>query len=267
MNFLEAIFLGLLQGLTEFLPVSSSGHLVIAQDLLGITQPGVTFEVMVHFGTLLSIVWVFWRDISNLLKGFFRDNEQKKLFSFLIIGTIPTGLIGLGFGSFFKGIFEKPFVVGLMLLVTGFLVWAISRLSTTIKLKNINNMKISDAIIIGICQGLAIIPGISRSGSTILGSLSRGLNHETAVRYSFLLAVPAIGGAALLELWGCLQGGSSPESLQSYIIATLVAFLTGILAIKIFINLLKKAKFHYIAYYCWAIGAFTVLYTLLNPDL
>ncbi|MGI5876551.1 MAG: undecaprenyl-diphosphate phosphatase [Dethiobacteria bacterium] len=262
MNYLEAIFLGLLQGLTEFLPVSSSGHLVIAQNILGITQPGVTFEVMVHFGTLLSIVWVFWHDISKLLKGFFSDNKQKKLFLLLLAGTLPTALIGVGFSSFFKGIFENPLVVGFMLLITGILVWVIARVSLTVKTKNINTIGIGDAIIIGVCQGLAIIPGISRSGSTILGSLLRGLNQETALKYSFLLAIPAIGGAAFLELWECLQYGGTPENIQSYLLASVVAFLTGIFAIKTFINLLKKAKFHYIAYYCWAAGAFTILYTL-----
>jgi undecaprenyl-diphosphatase len=263
MDMLEAIFLGLLQGLTEFLPVSSSGHLVIAQHFLGIRQPGVTFEVMVHFGTLLSIICVFRQDIYNLSRSFWDGAEQKKFLALLVIGTIPTGFMGFVLGSFFEKTFERPFIAGFMLLLTGLIVIIIH--SVKIKTKDIRSMTIWDAVIIGIFQGIAIIPGITRSGSTILGALWRGLNMETAVRYSFLMALPAILGATFYELYKLfgLEGATEffPSTVSFTLLAMLAAFLSGIFAITIFINLLKKGKFYYLAYYCWFIGILTLFYT------
>lgn len=260
MHYLETAFLGLLQGLTEFLPVSSSGHLVIAQYFLGLKQPGVTFEVMVHFGTLLSIVWVFRQDLSALLGGFIAKKAERKLLTLLILGTIPAGVMGIGLKSFFTGLFDKPLTAGIMLLVTGFIVLAISR--AHIKNKDISRMGSADALIIGVFQGIAIIPGISRSGSTILGALWRGLNRETAVKYSFLLAIPAIAGATLLEIKDLLKSGGHTALTGPNLFAMLVAFISGILALTLFINLLKRGKFHYIAYYCWIMGTLTVLFSV-----
>ncbi|RJX24682.1 MAG: undecaprenyl-diphosphate phosphatase [Dethiobacter sp.] len=259
MNYLEAILLGLLQGLTEFLPVSSSGHLVLAQSFLNIKQPGVTFEVMVHFGTLMSIIRVFRKDLCSLFRSFKSKMEERKFLVLLIIGSIPTGLMGILLQSFFIGIFDKPLIVGFMLLITGFIVLAISRVN--INTKTIKNMNIWDAVVIGIFQGIAIIPGITRSGSTILGALCRGLNRDTAIRYSFLLALPAIAGATILELRNLLKFVESPEFFFPNVLAMLTAFFSGILAITVFINLLKRGKFHYIAYYCWFLGILTVLYS------
>ncbi|NMB41328.1 MAG: undecaprenyl-diphosphate phosphatase [Firmicutes bacterium] len=256
MNYLEAAILGLLQGLTEFLPVSSSGHLVIAQFFLGVKQPGVTFEVMVHFGTLMSIIWVFRKDLLELLGGFISKSEQKKLLLLLIMGTIPTGLMGILFKPFFTQLFDKPFVAGIMLFITGFIVLAITRVK--IMNKGVENIGIKDAVIIGIFQGIAIIPGITRSGTTILGALWRGLNKDTAIKYSFFLALPAIAGATLLEIKDLLKIGENAEFLGPNILATFIAFISGVFAITVFVNLLKKGKFYYIAYYCWAIGVLTV---------
>jgi len=262
MNIIEALLLGLLQGLTEFLPVSSSGHLVIAQHFLGVKQPGVTFEVMVHFGTLLSIIWVFKKDLTALVRGFLYEAEQKRLFLFLIIGTIPTALMGFFLSSFFLQIFESPFLVGIMLLVSGVIVFSIS--GVQIKTKDIKKMTVWDAVTIGIFQGIAIIPGITRSGSTILGALWKGLNRETAVKYSFLLALPAIAGATFLEFLEWLKTGGSSEFLITNLLATIVAFISGVFAITVFIKLLERGKFYYLAYYCWIVGTLTVLYTIFN---
>ncbi|MGI6328687.1 MAG: undecaprenyl-diphosphate phosphatase [Dethiobacteria bacterium] len=258
MGTLEAILLGLLQGLTEFLPVSSSGHLVIAQHFLGITLPGVTFEVMVHFGTLLSIIWVFRKDLYRLIAHFSEMEEKKLLFS-LIFATIPTGLMGLFFSSFFREIFDKPLFAGLMLLVTGFIVIAIQKI-------NLGNRKIKemspwDAVLIGVFQGIAIVPGITRSGSTILGALWRGLKKEEAIRFSFLLALPAIAGAMFLEILGLFKSGDLVHGFLSYnFIGALTAFFSGIFAITVFIKLLMKEKFYYLAYYCWLAGILTLLF-------
>mgnify|MGYP001025027451 CR=1 FL=1 len=259
MGALEAILLGLLQGLTEFLPVSSSGHLVVAQHFLGITLPGVTFEVMVHFGTLLSIVWVFRKDLYHLIAHFTDQMEEKKLLILLIIGTIPTGLMGLFFSSFFREIFDKPFIAGLMLLITGFIIIAIQKIN--VGNKGIKEMSPWDAALVGVFQGIAIIPGITRSGSTILGALWRGLKREEAIRFSFLLALPAIAGASFLELMDLYKSGDLVNGFLSYTFwGALTAFLSGIFAINVFIKLLMKEKFYYLAYYCWLAGILTLLF-------
>lgn len=260
MNYLEAVILGLLQGLTEFLPVSSSGHLVIAQYFFGIEQPGITLEVMVHLGTLLSIIWVFRADLIALVNGFIAQSEERRLLVLLIMGIIPTGFMGIIGKPFFTGIFDSPLMAGFMLLITGFIVLAISMIN--INVKKIKDMGISDALVIGIFQGIAIIPGISRSGSTILGALWRGLERETAVRYSFLLAIPAIAGAALIESQDILDNIGSIALAGPNILAMLTAFVSGIFAIKIFVNLLNRGKFNYIAYYCWIMGTLTVLFSM-----
>lgn len=262
MNFIEAVFLGLLQGLTEFLPVSSSGHLVLVQYFLGVKMPGVTFEVLVHTGTLLSIIWVFWKDVYGLFAGITRSAQQQKLFLLLVIGSIPAGLIALTLSPYIKSMFEKPLVVGFMLLLTGCIVWSVGKLEKMKGERSLKDMNRRDALVAGLFQALAIIPGISRSGSTILGALTQGLNRETAVRFSFLLALPAIGGATLLELLDWLKTGALPEEFLSYLIAALVAFISGVLAIRVFIRLLAVGKFFYFAYYCWFAGSITVFYLL-----
>ncbi len=263
MGLVEAVFLGILQGLTEFLPVSSSGHLVLAQTFLGIKMPGVTFEVIVHAGTLLSIIWVFWRDVYNLVSGITKSAQQQKLFLLLVVGTVPAGVMGLSLAPFFKGIFERPLIVGYMLLITGFIVWFIARLGENQGNRSLREMGWKDAIIIGLFQGMAIIPGISRSGSTIFGALLRDLNRETAVRFSFLLALPAIAGATVLELTEWVSAGGWPDDILVYVIAACFAFASGILAIRTFIRLLATGRFHYFAYYCWLAGAFTILYMIV----
>ncbi len=260
MNYGEAFGLGLLQGLTEFLPVSSSGHLVIAQHFLGIVQPGVTLEVMVHFGTLLSIIWVFRQDIRKLLTGFLNRTEEKRFVILLFWGVIPTGIIGILGGTFFTSIFSRPLLVGLALLLTGFIVLAISKVK--IKSKDLHKIRIRDALFIGIFQGIAIIPGITRSGSTILGALWRGLDRDTAIRYSFLLALPVIAGATLLELKDFIKIAVDLTLFYPYLLAMFTAFISGIFAIHFFIRLLKESRFHYIAYYCWCLGLLTIIVSL-----
>lgn len=267
MGLFEAVFLGIIQGFTEFLPVSSSGHLVLMQYFFGVKMPGITFEVITHAGTFLSIVWVFWQDIYNLIKGITKSAQQQKLFLLLLAGTLPAGFMGLFFASFFKGIFENPQLVGLMLLCTGFIVFFIARLERVQGNRSLEEMHWKDAFIIGLFQGVAIIPGISRSGSTIFGALLRGLNRETAVRFSFLLALPAIAGATVLELFNLIQLGGWPENYSLYMIGAIVSFISGILAIRTFIRLLAGGKFIYFAYYCWLAGIFTIIYLLIKSPV
>lgn len=258
----EAILLGLLQGFTEFLPVSSSGHLVIFQHVFRISQPGVTFEVLVHFGTMFSVILVFWKDITALFKGLTNNSEQKKLFLLLLVGTIATGCVGIIFGSSIKGLFQNPVVTGIMLLLTGFITLAISRVSISPAKNNFSRLTLWDGVFVGLMQGFAIIPGISRSGTTILASLFRGMSRQTAIKFSFLLALPAIAGATALEAWDFIRAGAGETPLFSsgYILAAFLAFLSGVFSIKIFIKLLNKGKFYYFSYYCWFAGVFTILY-------
>lgn len=259
MGFFEAIILGMVQGFTEFLPVSSSGHLVISQELLGMEEPGVTLEVLLHFGTLLSVFWVFGRDFLELFK-FPRDLIQRRFLLLLILGVIPAGLAGFFLADFFTGLFKSTLVVGVMLLVTGGLLKLLTILPEG--KKDISRMQARDALWIGLLQAFAIIPGISRSGSTITAALWRGLDRATAVRYSFMLSAPVILGATLVEVRDMLAVGIEHAMIHLYIIGGIVAFLSGVLAIRIFINLLKRQKFIYFAYYCWTVGAVVIAVSL-----
>lgn len=261
MGILESILLGLVQGLTEFLPVSSSGHLVIAQELLGMNEPGVTLEVMLHFGTLLSVFWVFGRDFIDLLR-FPRDATQRRFLLLLVAGVIPTAIIGIFLGKYMEAIFGSTLVVGAMLLVTGGLLKLLTMLP--VGDKDTGKMKFKDALMIGLLQGFAVIPGISRSGATITAAIWRGLDRAVAVRYSFMLAAPVIFGATLLEVREMLTVGIERAMLMNYVVGGLVAFLAGIVAIKTFIKLLKQQKFQYFAYYCWAAGALILVFSLLK---
>ncbi len=260
MTILEAIILGLVQGLTEFLPVSSSGHLVITQEILGLQEPGVTLEVLLHFGTLLSVFWVFGRDFLNLLQ-FRKNKEERRFLIMLIAGVIVTGLMGIFLSGYTDQLFQSTLLVGVMLLVTGIILKIITVLPAGLKDKG--TMTLKDALWIGFIQGMAIIPGISRSGSTIMAALWRGLNRETAVKYSFMLAAPIILGGTLLEIREIFQIGINQAMLLNYFAGGLVAFLSGVVAIKIFIRLLAGGHFQIFACYCWAAGTLIIIYSLL----
>lgn len=255
MSIFEAIILGLIQGLTEFLPVSSSGHLVVFQEILGMKEPGVTLEVLLHFGTLFSVIWVFRKDFKELFL-FWRDQKQQYFLFMILCGVAVTAAIGLFFNNYVDILFKSTLLVGFMLLVTG----TILKLLTIIPRgeKNVTTMKVSDAVWIGLLQGLAIIPGISRSGSTIMAALWRGLDNETAVRYSFMLSAPVILGATLLEIKDLIIVGIEQHMLVNYIIGGLVSFLAGVFAIKVFIRLLTGKKLHYFSYYCWIVGCLVI---------
>jgi len=257
----EAILLGMVQGLTEFLPVSSSGHLVIFQDILGMSEPGVRLEVMLHLGTLFSVFWVFGRDFLELL-SFWKKRDQGHFLLMLFIGAVVTAIFGLFLKNYIDYLFKSTLLVGLMLLVTG----GILKLLTIIPVgqKNIKQMKIQDALLIGLLQAFAIIPGISRSGSTILASIWRGLDRSNAIKYSFMLSAPVILGAALLESGELFSIGLDRAMLLNYLAGGLVAFIAGVFAIKTFIRLLSGDKFYYFAYYCWAAGLFVIIMSLLR---
>lgn len=260
MNYFEGIFLGVIQGLTEFLPVSSSGHLVIFQGLMGIREPGITFEVLAHFGTVLSVIWIFGSDIKRLLKRFRHECSERHFVLMLVLGIIPTGLMGVLLKDFFAGLYESVPAVGIALLCTGGLLFTLQKLPPGKKKEG--DVRPADALLVSIAQGLAIIPGLSRSGSTIVAALWRGLDRETAVRYSFLLSVPVILGATLVELKDLAgaPGGLSGPMLGG----ALASFVSGIFAIKVFVRFLKSGRFHYFAYYCWFAGTLVIVLSFLG---
>ena len=193
MSLLEAIFLGVVQGLTEFLPISSSGHLVLFQKLFGLEEGALSFDILLHFGTLMAVVAVFWRDLLAVLK-----NPFGKMGRLLIAGSIPTALIGFLFQDFFDRLFASGKTLGAEFLITGIVIWWAD--SAPRGRKGEREMTYTDALLVGTLQGAAILPALSRSGLTIMGALFRGLDREFAAKYSFLMSVPVILGANLLHL-------------------------------------------------------------------
>ena len=264
MSIFNAVILGIIQGLTEFLPVSSSGHLVIAEHLLpGWQQSGIVFEVLLHLGTLLAVVIFFRHDLLLLIKSLYIKNSETKhqrhLLLMLILATIPTGIIGLAGKKVFVSLFDRLDVVGGMLLVTAGLLW-LAECQRVRKTESYG--KLGDAILIGITQGLAIIPGISRSGSTIAVAMMRGIEPEKAARFSFLLSIPAISGAALLNF---KEISAIPENqITASLCGALAAFVTGLLALKLLLMIIKKRRLRIFSIYCGVVGCGTLLLALTS---
>ncbi len=265
MTILEAIVLGVLQGITEFLPVSSSGHLVLMQHFLGIKESQVFFDVMLHFGTLGAVIIVYYQLIGSLMRtgfatlfqaDFYRhprltisNSPDLRLIWFLLLGSIPTGLIALLFKDSLEAIFGKPMVVAGMLIITG-LILQLSRLGQR-QCQTETPLRVWHTPLVGIVQGLAIIPGISRSGSTISISLLLGLSPQVAAQYSFLLSIPAILGAVILKLKDVGEITIAPAVI---IAGTLTSFVVGYIALRFLLALLNRGKFSIFSYYCFALG-------------
>lgn len=248
MTFFESVLLGFIQGLTEFLPVSSSGHLVIFQKILNLGEQ-IEFDVFLHFSTLFAVLIFFRNDISEIIKGIFgKSKTGLKTFTEIIVGSIPTAVIGLLFHDFFEEKFSQPKTVSAMLILTGLILWFSSKFSKSEALdKNYSTAKISDFLFIGLFQGLAIMPGISRAGITISAALLLGFNRSWAFKYSMLLSVPAILGAGLIEL--------KNFSVNTNIFAGgIVALLSGILALYILSKILIGRKIHLFSYYLLPAG-------------
>ncbi len=251
MTFIEAIILGVTQGLTEFLPISSSGHLVIMQHLLKINSNGNEFEILVHLGTLGSILVVFFHDLQSLISGY--KSKQNKLYIFhLLIASIPAAIAGIFFKDHFETFFDNHYFVSKALMFTGLILI----LSYLFKPKN-KKINFSSSLLIGFFQALAIIPGISRSGMTISFALLLGINAKDAAKFSFLMAIPIVSGAGLLTFLGSYDDFSVPAS-QGFA-ALISSFLVGIFALKWLINWLSKGKLHYFGFYCFIISIFTLI--------
>jgi undecaprenyl-diphosphatase len=252
MTLLEAIILGIVQGLTEFLPISSSGHLVLGQMILDIKLPGNGFEVVTHLGTLVSVLCVFWKEILSLILNI-TDKDTRKYIYYIILGTIPAIIMGFGARSYISQLFDSVQLVSVALIVTGLILF----FSKKVK-RNLLPIDGNKALLIGITQALAIIPGISRSGITICTGLALGMSGKNAAKFSFLLAIPAISGAGLLMTLDA-QSDISIIPLTSLIMAFLSSFIIGYICLKWLLDLLESGKFHFFGYYCFVIGLITLL--------
>lgn len=254
MSFVETAILGLIQGLTEWLPVSSSGHLAVVKELFG-WQPPVLFYVLLHLGTLSVVVVFFRKDIRDILQAIVkRDFESKegKLGFFIVVGSAPTGVIGFVFKDLFEAFFNNLLVVSLALLATGVLLFFSDRREGKTALTYL------DSLLVGIAQGIAIIPGISRSGATIATGLLRGVKKEQAFMFSFLLSIPATLGAAFVES-GDLNSLVSGVDTAAVVVGVATSMVVGYLSLKAVQKILLKRKFHWFAPYCWAAGALLLI--------
>lgn len=268
MTFFQALVLGIIQGLTEFLPVSSSGHLVLVQHLFGLRQPELIFDVAVHVGTLGAVCVYFYGDIIAMIKavsgwtynrGWRTGTEQPvpevRLAAMIILGSVPTAIIGLALHGIADILFSSVLLVGFMLLATGFWMWFTKGRDRSGK--GVSRLNALRAVLIGIVQGAAVIPGISRSGATIAAGLYLGLNRETAARYSFLLSIPAIAGAALLSLTEATAAGSA--KIPAILAGGAAAAVVGYAALWFLIYLVKKGRLFIFAPYCWIVGGIILM--------
>jgi undecaprenyl-diphosphatase len=269
MDIVQAIILGLVQGVSEFVPISSSGHLVLVPWLLGWPPPGLVFDTMVHWGTLVAVLAYFWRDFMALASAWGRSlasrnvgEPEARIAWLIIVGTLPAALMGYVGEDFFESLFAAPAWAAGLLLVTG-LILALSEWLGK-RWKEPHQLAFLDSILIGIAQGFAIAPGISRSGATIAAGLFRGLKREAAARYSFLLATPIIFGAGLLQLLDLFEVENATARLPPLILGFLAAALSGYLCIRFLLAYLQRGKLYAFAIYCWLAGGASLLIAMLS---
>jgi undecaprenyl-diphosphatase len=273
MDVIQAIIMGAVQGLTEFLPISSSAHLVLVPWLMGVNS-SLAFDTLLHLGSLVAVVGYFWKDILAMIKAFisslldiFRGNFKegikqdpfKRLTWLVVIGTIPAALMGVLFKNEFESLFSSVAAVGFFLLITGFILWGaewIAKRNRGKEGKSIKDVTFINSLVIGLFQGFAIAPGISRSGATISAGLFSGLERKLAAKYSFLLSIPAILGAALVQAKD-IAGFDS--NLVVMIGGFLSAVIFGYLAVRFMMGYIQKHSLIVFAFYCWILGALTLI--------
>lgn len=262
---LKYAFLGLVQGITEPIPISSSGHLLIVQNLLDVKPPGLSFAVFVNTASLLAVLLIFRNDLIRLVtKGtsylFTRNEESKDEFMFiiyLIIGTIPAGIIGVLFDDYISDKLAKPVTIGITLMITGVALWAIRNFRGR---KGEKNLSMKDAVIVGFAQAVALIPGISRSGATIVASIGLGMKQKTALRFSFLLYIPVSLGGAILQ-WNELVGDPQLDRLLiPYIVAFLVSFVASYFSLKWLMGIMERGNLGRFTIYCFIVGPLVLFF-------
>lgn len=267
MSWIEALLLGLVQGLTEYLPVSSSGHLAIGSALFGIAgEDNLTFTIVVHVATVLSTLVILWKEIAWIFRGLFQFqwNTETRYVLNIIVSMIPVGIVGLFFKDTVEGIFGSGLlVVGCMLLVTASLL----AFSYYAKPRQKESISLKDAFIIGLAQACAVMPGLSRSGSTIATGLLLGNSKATLAQFSFLMVIPPILGEALLDVLKLMKGealGGTELPMSALVIGFLAAFVSGCVACKWMINVVKRGKLIYFAIYCAIAGLVTLAVSMMN---
>jgi undecaprenyl-diphosphatase len=267
MNPFQAIILGIVQGLTEFIPVSSSGHLVLLPWLFGWPEPGLAFDTVLHLGTLLAVLIVFWRDFIILAVAWLRslvqhkaDTPQARLAWWVVLGTLPAALLGALLEKHFEALFSAPLYVAVFLGITG--LWLVLAERMGRRERQVEDLTWWQTLLVGLAQGLAIAPGISRSGATIGAGMLWGLKREAAARFSFLLAAPIIFGAGLLQLKKLLGVPGLGRELPLLALGFLAAFITGYLCIRFLLGYLKEHRLTVFAAYCWVVGFSTIVIIL-----
>ena len=276
MSIWHAILLGLIQGVAEFLPISSSGHLSILNNLFGLSideNGHMFFDVLLHLGTLVSILVVYWKDIVAMffeVLGFVNlgplAGQRKarypaaRLFFMIVVSTLPLVLI-LPIKDELESLYYNSIFIGVALILTGCMLYVSDKM--TPGKKNSNNMTVLDALLIGLCQCVATIPGLSRSGTTITAGVATGLNREFAVRFAFLMSIPAVLGANLLTLVDALREGIDWSLVPAYLVGMLVAAVSGIASIRLLHMVAKRGRFGGFAYYCWVVGVLAIILTMI----
>ena len=287
MDIFQAIILGIVQGLAEFLPVASAGQVILVTHILNVTFPNqsgaIAFNTLLHLGTLTAVVGFFWRDLIKIIKAFvysllnlfqgtftdgLKEDVHKRLAWLLIVGTIPVAIVGVLFTKQFEALFNNVVAVGVFLIINGFIL-VLSEHFAKPGDKKVMGLTFKNSLIIGAFESLALFPGISRSGSSISAGLLLGLERQCAARYAFLLAIPAIAGAVIVEFKNI--GALTETNTASIIAAYIAVVIFGYLSIGLLIRLIKSTSLRVFAYYCWIVGALTLIsklflriYTFLN---
>lgn len=275
MTYGTAILLGLIQGVAEFLPISSSGHLAILQDFLAIgdMEEHLLFQVLLHLGTLAAVFLAFWNEIRSLFRegmtmiglrklprGKKPDPLKRRMISFLILAALPL-VLAMIFKDAVESLYKNTFFIGFALIMTGILLFASDRLAHGNKSEKAATL--GDVLLVGLAQAVAVVPGLSRSGTTISVGMLRGFDRNFAVRFSFLLSIPAVLGANIVSLVGAVQNGIDWSCSLMYLVGMLVAFITGFCSLYLLRIMVQRGKFGGFAYYCWGAGLLTLALSLI----
>ena len=277
MSILDAIILGLVQGVAEFLPISSSGHLAILHNLFNMSDLGsnhMFFDVLLHFGTLIAICFMYWGDIkamftqtADMLSGRTVDYygrrrrfPEARLFMLIIVATLPLVLI-LPVHKYVEALSNSTVYVGIALVLTGCMLLVADKMAKGTKTEK--NMLFTDALIIGLCQCVATLPGLSRSGTTITAGIATGHDRSYAVKFSLLMSIPAVLGATLLELIDVFKTDIDPSLIPAYLFGMIAAMISGVLSIGLLRMIARKTRFGGFSYYCWVVGVLTIILSLI----
>ena len=280
MTYLMSVILGVLQGVAEFLPISSSGHLTLFQHFFGMEEPDNLYNVLLHFATLMAVCVYYFRDVVEMIAEFFRAvaslfsgkrqgkeiPEARRMVLLVIVGTLPLFAVLL-IKDYVEALGASPVFVSCALLITGCILFLSDRMASG--RKTARNATLMDVLLVGVAQGLATVPGLSRSGCTISAGMARGFDRKFAVRYSFLMSLPAVLGATILEVKDVLEleGGLEQGVLPKYLLGMVVAGVVGYFAIRLVNLLAAKGKFGAFAYYCWAAGIVALILSLIGWTL